>query len=64
MGLDGGMLSPFLFNLYTNDLSGNTTVNHLLYADDIVLLAPLAKGLQRFLDVSYNYGCGNDILFN
>ena len=76
MVLDGGMLSPFLFNLYINDLSvllmklpigccsGDTIVNHLMYADDIVLLAPSAKGFQRLLDVSYNYGCDNDILFN
>ena len=35
-----------------------------MYADNIILLAPSAKGLQRFLDVSYNYGCDNDILFN
>ena len=55
-----------------NDLSlllmklpiGDTVVNHIMYADDIVLLAPSAKGLQRLLDVSYNYGCDNDILFN
>ena len=29
-----------------------------------MLLAPSAKGLQRLLDVLYNYGCDNDILFN
>ena len=29
-----------------------------------MLLAPSAKGLQRLLDVSYNYGCDNDMLFN
>ena len=35
-----------------------------MYADDIVLITPSAKGLKRFLDVSYNYGCDNDMLFN
>ena len=43
---------------------GNTVVNHLKYADDIVLFAPSAKGLQRIIDVSYTYGCDNDIIFN
>ena len=50
----GGTLSPLLFNLYVNDLSvilnnlpvgcsvGNRVINHLLYADDIVLFAPSA----------------------
>ena len=35
-----------------------------MYADDIVLFAPSAKGLQRIIDVSYTYGCDNDIIFN
>ena len=43
---------------------GNTVVNHLMYAVDIVLFAPSAKGLQRITDVSYTYGCDNDIIFN
>ena len=44
---------------------GNTLVNHLMYAaDDIVLFAPSAKGLQRIIDVSYTYGCDNNIIFN
>ena len=68
----GGMLSPLLFNVYIDYLSlslsklylavgcccGKTVVNHL-YADDIVLLAPSAKGLQRLLGASYPYGCDN-----
>ena len=35
-------------------------VNHILYADDIVLFAPSAKGLQK----SHTYGCNHDIEFN
>ena len=42
----------------------NTVVNHLMYADDIVLFASSAKGMQRIIDVSYTYGCDNDIIFN
>ena len=33
-------------------------------ADDIVLFVPSAKSLQRIIDVSYTYGCDNDIIFN
>ena len=72
----GGILSPLLFNVYINDLSrslsklpigccsGENVVNHLMYADDIVLLSPSAKGMQRLLDNAYAYGCDYDILFN
>ena len=35
-----------------------------MYADDIVLLSPSAKGMQRPLDNAYTYGCEYDILFN
>ena len=59
-----GVLSPMLFNLYINALSislarmpigccsDDTVVNHLIYADDIVLISPSAKGLQRLLGVT------------
>ena len=43
---------------------GGTFVNHMLYADDIVLFAPSANGLQKLLDLSHTYGCNNDIEFN
>ena len=51
----GGNLSPLLFNVYINDLrrslstltigccSGEQVINHLLNADDIVLLSRSAK---------------------
>ena len=69
----GGILSPLLFNIYMDDLSlqlhrqsigcsvGGTVVNHMLYADDIVLFA---KGLQKLLDISHTYGCNYDIEYN
>ena len=46
----GGILSPYLFNVYMDDLSqslnccktgclsGEIIINHLMYADDLVLL--------------------------
>ena len=55
----GGILSHLLFNVYMDNLSlqlhrhpigcsvGDTVVNHMLYADDIVLFALSAKGLQK-----------------
>ena len=72
----GGILSPLLFNVYINDLSISLSklpigccscenvINHFMYADDIVLLSPSAKGMQRLLDNAYTYGCQYDILFN
>ena len=42
----------------------NTVVNHMIYADDIVLFAVSAKGLQKLLDTCFNYGCSHDIQFN
>ena len=38
--------------------------NHIMYADDIVLFAPSAKGLQKTVNVCYAYGCDNYIIFN
>ena len=39
-------------------------INHVLYADDICLLEPTASAMQTLLDVCYEYGIDNDILFN
>ena len=59
----GDVLSPTLFNLYINglikDLSnvtndplmiGDTSINCLLYADDIILLSHSEEGLQKSLN--------------
>ena len=58
-GLRRGYSSPLLFNVNIDEISGslsklpvgcccsNTVVNHLKYADDIVLFAPSAKELQK-----------------
>ena len=69
-------MSPLLFNLYINDLSlrlralpvgcycGDMVLNHLMYADDIVLLAPSGKGMQSIINATYDYGHAHDIVFN
>ena len=72
----GGILSPRLFALYVNQLTNrliackagcyfnDMCINHVLYADDICLLAPSASAMQSLLDVCYEYGTDYDILFN
>ena len=54
----GSILSPHLFNIYVDDLStalnslkigcaiSNLIINHLMYADDIVLISPSTAGLK------------------
>ena len=70
------ILSPILFNVYVDELSnqlnrlktgclvGNTIVNHLMYADDLVLLCPDSAGLQQMLKVCFQYGLDYDIKYN
>ena len=40
------------------------SVNHLCYADDMVLLSPTPQGLQKLLDICAGYAETHDILFN
>ena len=72
----GSILSPFLFAFYMNQLSqtlnkfnigcfiGQHCLNNILYADDICCIAPSCKGLQKLLDVCYEYAQSHDISFN
>ena len=72
----GGILSPYLFNIYVDDLSvklnslsvgcilSNTKINHLMYADDLVLLAPSVAGLNKLIKTCEIYGSSHDILYN
>ena len=41
----------------------NTTVNHILYADDLVLISPSTKGLATLLRVCEKYRVQHDILY-
>ena len=58
--LQGGIVSPKLFNLYLSDLCeyldltcgitiNGKTYTHLLYADDLVLISETAVGMQKLL---------------
>lgn len=72
----GGILSPYLFNIYMDELSdklnnlnigciiNNRLINHLMYADDIVLFCPSTVGLQSMLKICSKYGLENSITFN
>ena len=72
----GGILSPYLFNLYMDDLSlilrekyagckiAGRIINHLFYADDLVLMCPSYRGLQDLLDTCASYADKHDIKFN
>ena len=59
--LQGGIVSPKLFNLYLSDMCeyldqtcgvkiNSTTYTHLLYADDLVLISESQDGMQTLLD--------------
>ena len=72
----GGILSPYLFNVFMDDLSdslnkypagcflGKILINHLMYADDLVLLCPSAHGLRLLLKLCEKFGMKNDVDFN
>ena len=65
----GDNLSPTLFNIFINDLPdyikkeagidpikvGTTTLNCLMYADDLVLLSTSKEGLQKCIDVTFKF---------
>ena len=72
----GGILSPYLFIMYVDDLSvilnssniglyiNNNITNHLFYADDLCLMSSSPSGLQSLLNICSDYAVDNDIMFN
>jgi hypothetical protein len=72
----GGSLSPFLFAIYFNEmitkvvslnlgaLLGNSLVNIIVYADDILLVADCRTSLQSMLDIITQYGNDYEVKFN
>ena len=65
----GGILSPWVFNIYIDDLSsilsscnsgckfGNQTINHISYADDLLIFCPSSNLCEI-------YGTEHDIKYN
>ena len=72
----GGILSPLCFNLYMGEISKNLSnenvgccvnsnvINHIMYADDLCLLAPSAKLLQCLINICSKYASDHDIVYN
>ena len=72
----GGILSPHLFNIYVDDLSGTLNlcnigcclnglrINHLMYADDLVLISPSVAGLNTLLRDCEDFGITHDMKYN
>ena len=75
----GHVTSPELFKCFLLDLSnilndqdlqsdpvalGTALVNHLLWADDLVLMSTSAKGLQKLLDALYQFCSEWDLTVN
>ncbi len=72
----GGILSPFLFNFFIDDLLVKLEYLHvgcnigclyfgcIAYADDILLLAPSLSALRIMLDCCSDFASCNNVLFN
>ena len=72
----GGVLSPYLFAVYLDELSihlgsarvgctvGNMVVNHLTFADDICVFSPSISGLQCLLNICGDYAAEHEITFD
>ena len=71
----GGILSPYLFTLYVNDLSEilcnvpcglhvhNVLINLLFYADDLCVTTSGPSGIHTLLDTCLRYANANSITF-
>jgi hypothetical protein len=72
----GGILSPYLFNVFINDLLlslkhlhvgcyvGHVFVECVAYADDVILLAPSLRALRVMLDACSVFALHNNVLYN
>ena len=72
----GGILSPYLFNVYVDELSeelnkcnvgcnlNGLLINHLMYADDLVLISPSSAGLSQLLRECEKFGTRHDVKYN
>ena len=69
-------MSPYLFNVYVDNLSsmlnkcnvgcyfGGLLVNHIMYADDLVLLSPSVAGLSKLQKICERFGDGHYVQYN
>ena len=64
---EGGIFSPKLFSVYVDNFSDkliksktgchidNLCINHVMYADDVGLMAPSPASLQKLIDICYDF---------
>ena len=45
-------------------MDDNLCVNHVMYADDICLMAPSPVALQELIDICHDFSVQNDLSFN
>ena len=57
-------LSVLLNSCNTGCFVGNTLINHLMYADDLVIISPSSAGFQELLNVCTDYGANFDVKYN
>ena len=57
-------LSKKLNNVNAGCIIGAALINHLMYADDLVLFAPSSLGLSMLLSACSDYGLEHDIKYN
>ena len=72
----GGILSPYLFNVFMDDLSSllnksmygckinAVRLNHIFYADDLCLIATSVYALQKLIEICKDFACQESIVFN
>ena len=72
----GGILSPYLFSYFMNDLSqrlnssifgckiNTVKLNHIFYADDLCLMTSSVYGLQKLVNVCKKFAAENGVIFN
>ena len=72
----GGILSPLFFNVYMDDLSSilnnakvgctinEVIINHLMYADDIVLIAPSIRAMQTLLNSCDSFAHDHNVIYS
>ena len=72
----GGVLSPFLFAVYLDDLLSELSLSGVgcrwrwmfagvfCFADDIVLLPPCASALRKMLSLCTSYAASHGLIFN
>ena len=72
----GGILSPYIFNVYVDELSkelkkcnvgcnlNGHLINHIMYADELVLISPSSAGLSQLLRECEKFGTRHDVKYN